>query len=525
MSRAILALILISMTAAGQVVVNGGRTFLGPLDATNAIRTQPFRMGSAANRPPDCVQGEVYFQTDAVAGQNLQFCTAPNMWTAMAGGNGSGNMVNSGASMVNALPRFTDTGGMALAPSSVTVDSGGNLAAPGSVTTGGTASGSVALNGSVSGGAKITVAAAAGAPADLVLPIQTGMTGQVLQTNGGSPQQLSWVAQSGEATSVANSGASGAAVLKAGTNVTARKLVAGANVSIVENADDITIGASGGGASLPTQTGNSGKYLKTDGSVASWETPAGGGDVSSTAANSYTAGSKQTFAASATTAGLSVSGSALPSSPATGDLAVDSGDSNKLKYWNGSAWVAAGGAAGTAVAELTADGEGIFFPFGEPQTQVAGGVMVALRTYVKSFVLPVKATIDSIGIRVHTASAVNGSLTMGIYNSSCSTLLTSGNWWDGAGATLSGYKSIGVTEVTLNPGSYYLAWTTTDTTIQLSGAGVGAVSASFGALPATLQYFYGAASTGSTNTLALPASCGTRSAPGSIGVPHFALIP
>jgi hypothetical protein len=38
-------------------------------------------------------------------------------------------------------------------------------------------------------------------------------------------------------------------------------------------------GGGGGGAGLPDQTGNSGKFLTTDGSTASWGTPAGSGDV------------------------------------------------------------------------------------------------------------------------------------------------------------------------------------------------------------------------------------------------------
>ena len=38
-------------------------------------------------------------------------------------------------------------------------------------------------------------------------------------------------------------------------------------------------GAGGGGASLPDQTGNAGKFLTTDGVDASWGTPAGSGDV------------------------------------------------------------------------------------------------------------------------------------------------------------------------------------------------------------------------------------------------------
>ncbi len=51
----------------------------------------------------------------------------------------------------------------------------------------------------------------------------------------------------GDTTAAANSGAAGARVLKDGTNVTARRLVAGANVVITENTDDITITATGGG--------------------------------------------------------------------------------------------------------------------------------------------------------------------------------------------------------------------------------------------------------------------------------------
>ena len=40
-----------------------------------------------------------------------------------------------------------------------------------------------------------------------------------------------------------------------------------------------TSGGGGGGASLPDQSGNAGKFLTTDGSNASWGTPAGSGDV------------------------------------------------------------------------------------------------------------------------------------------------------------------------------------------------------------------------------------------------------
>jgi hypothetical protein len=43
---------------------------------------------------------------------------------------------------------------------------------------------------------------------------------------------------------------------------------------------------------------------------------------------------------------MRVTASALPGTPATGDIAVDSGDANKLKWYDGSGWQAAGGSGG-----------------------------------------------------------------------------------------------------------------------------------------------------------------------------------
>lgn len=77
------------------------------------------------------------------------------------------------------------------------------------------------------------------------LPVPGGSTGG---GGGGS-----------ESTSVSNSGA-GSAVLKAGSNVTARTIVAGSNVTVTQNTDDITIAASGGGMADP---GGNGVMVRT----------------------------------------------------------------------------------------------------------------------------------------------------------------------------------------------------------------------------------------------------------------------
>lgn len=60
--------------------------------------------------------------------------------------------------------------------------------------------------------------------------------------------------------------------------------------------------------------------------------------VDKTLANTYTAGAKQTFSSSSTTAGLNIVCGTLPTSPAANDVHCDSADGNQLKRWNGTAW-------------------------------------------------------------------------------------------------------------------------------------------------------------------------------------------
>lgn len=122
-----------------------------------------------------------------------------------------------------------------------------------------------------------------------------------------------------------------------------------------------TTASAGLNALLPSQTGNNGKYLTTNGTDASWISLAGGGDVLGPAtntngfiptwngansktlangiaaptgalvgvgqANTYTAGAKQTFSQSTTTSGLNLGAlSTDPSSPADGDFWKNAGN-------------------------------------------------------------------------------------------------------------------------------------------------------------------------------------------------------
>lgn len=70
----------------GQTVVNGGRTQIGPWDASGAIYTIPARRGTIAQLPATCTQGAEYFATDATPGANMYLCTATNTWTQQSAG-------------------------------------------------------------------------------------------------------------------------------------------------------------------------------------------------------------------------------------------------------------------------------------------------------------------------------------------------------------------------------------------------------------------------------------------------------
>jgi hypothetical protein len=88
--------------------------------------------------------------------------------------------------------------------------------------------GLITLIGSLSGQSAVGVAPAAGTPNPIFLPLTTGTSGQVLSTDGGTPnQQTSWVTPSTTATSVPFSGVTSA------TNATAAMVVGtGASLNV-----------------------------------------------------------------------------------------------------------------------------------------------------------------------------------------------------------------------------------------------------------------------------------------------------
>jgi hypothetical protein len=87
---------------------SGTDTFTGTVNASGAAHTLPAKVGLSTALPSTCTQGEMYFATNATAGQNWYYCTATNTWTAqVAGGSGGSGLTSVGLTMPSA---FTVTG-------------------------------------------------------------------------------------------------------------------------------------------------------------------------------------------------------------------------------------------------------------------------------------------------------------------------------------------------------------------------------------------------------------------------------
>ena len=108
MKSSILLVMFVGLCGA-QTTVNGGRDYKGTLKASGTVSsvdfsgagtTAPVKAGLLASRPAACNQGQIYFATDAVAGQNLFFCTttgSPGTWSQMTGSAASATTTGSGA--------------------------------------------------------------------------------------------------------------------------------------------------------------------------------------------------------------------------------------------------------------------------------------------------------------------------------------------------------------------------------------------------------------------------------------------
>jgi hypothetical protein len=84
---------------------SGGRTFTGVVDASGASRTAPAKSGTSI--PGTCTVGDVFFKTDATAGQNLYYCTSTNSFTQQLNSGAGG--ATAGASLFSTTASTTVT--------------------------------------------------------------------------------------------------------------------------------------------------------------------------------------------------------------------------------------------------------------------------------------------------------------------------------------------------------------------------------------------------------------------------------
>jgi hypothetical protein len=92
----------------GQTVVNGGRTQIGPWDASGASYTLPAKRGTTAQLPATCTQGAEYFATDAAPGQNKYLCTTTNTWTQQLTGTSTFQQLGAGAVVRTVTSKLQD---------------------------------------------------------------------------------------------------------------------------------------------------------------------------------------------------------------------------------------------------------------------------------------------------------------------------------------------------------------------------------------------------------------------------------
>lgn len=107
--------------AAGQTQVDL-KTQSKSVDFSSAAFTKPARVGSAV--PSTCGVGEVFFNTGAVAGQNLYICAATNVFVPLSGVGGGGSAGSFPTTTVGALPALCNIGDVRFAVDA-TVSAGG----------------------------------------------------------------------------------------------------------------------------------------------------------------------------------------------------------------------------------------------------------------------------------------------------------------------------------------------------------------------------------------------------------------
>ncbi len=100
---------------------------------------------NATTNPGTCTVGQIHFDTDATAGQNMYGCTATNTWTLLGDGGGGGSIGGSTGATDNAILRADGVGGATVQSSGCTISDANLLTCPGGFSAGSGTTGYIAL--------------------------------------------------------------------------------------------------------------------------------------------------------------------------------------------------------------------------------------------------------------------------------------------------------------------------------------------------------------------------------------------
>jgi hypothetical protein len=319
-------------------------------------------------------------------------------------------------------------------------------------------------------------------------PSQTGNAGKFLTTDGSA---LSWatVSGTGTVTSVSASGGTTGLNFTGGPITTSGTLTLAGTLNISNGGTGATTANAALNALLPSQTGNSGRFLTTNGTNTSWVTvAAGSGTVTSVGIFSGNAAITVTNTPITTSGNIIVTANQF-TSIAPGFVPASGGGTTNFLRADGT-WIAPTGGAGT-VTSVTVNGtSGRITSSGSPITS-SGSITVDLatsgvtaNTYGSSTQVPV-LTVDAYG---RVTSVTN--TTISINSGTVTSVAASGNngiTVSGSPITTSGTITLGlgaITPTSVNAtgtvaGSNLSGTNTGDQTITLTGDVTGSGTNSF----------------------------------------------
>ncbi len=322
----------------------------GTQDFSGAAHTLPAKVGASANKPASCTTGEMYFATDATAGQNWYYCTAPNTWTPQTAGGGGpgGGLADPGSNGMVARTAAGSTSARVLtAGPGITVINGD----------GGSGNPTISLNTAVS-----LTNASAQADKPWFCNSTTGNTTYVCSLSAAAPLTAYttglcvdlMVDTSNTGAATLNIDGLGPRAIKIGDGVTdplPTQIMAGRQVRICYDGSVFRLPTAVPLATVSLDGTSQGTYSALNFVTPvglTWSLPPSGQTVSiapqldsavvpsKTTANTYVAGAKQSMSPNTTTAGLNLSSAPLPSAGVTGDLAIDG--TGNLNWFDGIAW-------------------------------------------------------------------------------------------------------------------------------------------------------------------------------------------